>query len=125
LPVLHTDAFASAASVIFGIAPSSLFLMILVNYAMGTADLLRAGALVHRSRSVETLAQATVLCFAQAGILTGVGLEVEPLEPARGPRLAESRIRQILGDYARTTSADNPAVQAMLTAFSGDQRRIR
>jgi magnesium-transporting ATPase (P-type) len=127
-PNLHMDRFASAASVIFGIAPSSLFLMILVNYAMGTADLLRVGALVHRSRSVESLAQATVICFAQAGILTGVGLEVEPIPPpadrAEGqPYLAGSRIRQILGDFARSTSADSPALKAMQGAFPGTRRR--
>jgi magnesium-transporting ATPase (P-type) len=128
-PNLHLDRFASAASVIFGIAPSSLFLMILVNYAMGTADLLRVGALVHRSRSVESLAQATVICFAQAGILTGVGVEVEPMTPpvdrADGqPHLASSRIRQILGDFARSTSADSPAVKAMVGAFPGTRRRV-
>ncbi|MGD9146555.1 MAG: HAD family hydrolase [Anaerolineae bacterium] len=127
-PNLHMDAFASAASVIFGIAPSSLFLMILVNYAMGTAELLRVGALVHRSRSVESLAQATVICFAQAGILTGVGLEVEPIaqpgDTVSGrPRLAESRIRQILGDLAQSTSADSPAVKAIRGAFPGTRRR--
>ena len=130
LPMFHVDAFASAASVIFGLAPSSLFLMILVNYAMGSAGLKWAGALVHRSRSVESLAQATVVCFAQSGILTGVGVEMEPVGVlgtqggAQRPRLAESRIRQILGDFARGTSADNPVVQAMLAAFPGDQRRI-
>jgi magnesium-transporting ATPase (P-type) len=125
-PILHVDAFASAASVIFGLAPASLFLMILVNYAVGTADLARSGALVHRSRSVESLAQATLLCFSQAGILTGVGLQMEALGPSKGqPRLAESRIRQILGDYARSTSAQNPVVKAMLAAFPGGRRRVR
>jgi magnesium-transporting ATPase (P-type) len=122
LPGIHMDAFASAASVIFGIAPSSLFLMILVNYAMGTADLARVGALVHRSRSVESLAQATVICFAQAGILTGMDLEMEPVE---APRLAASRIRQILGAYARSTSASSPAVRAIAAAFPGGRRRVQ
>ncbi len=122
LPGIHMDAFASAASVIFGIAPSSLFLMILVNYAMGTADLARVGALVHRSRSVESLAQATVICFAQAGILTGMDLEMEPVEASK---LAASRIRQILGDYARSTSVSSPAVRAIAAAFPGNQRRAR
>jgi magnesium-transporting ATPase (P-type) len=131
LPIVHVDAFASAASVIFGLAPSSLFLMILVNYAMGTAELARIGALVHRTRSVESLAQATVICFAREGILTGVGVEVEPLglprtsDGADRPRLAESRIRQILGDYAHSTSAEGAMVQAMLAAFPGDRRHVR
>ena len=121
LPQIHMDAFASAASVIFGIAPSSLFLMILVNYAMGTADLARVGALVHRSRSVESLAQATVVCFAQAGIVTGMDLEMEPAETSQ---LSRSRIRQILGDYARSTSVRNPALQAIAAAFPGNERRV-
>jgi cation-transporting ATPase E len=131
LPEFHMDAFASAASVIFGIAPSSLFLMILVNYAMGTADLARIGALVHRTRSVESLAQATVLCFAQDGILTGVGVEIEPIDPQTGtaqaplPRLAESRVRQILGDYARSTTLRNPSIDAMASALPGEQRHVR
>jgi magnesium-transporting ATPase (P-type) len=131
LPGIHMDAFASAAGVIFSIAPSGLFLMILVNYAMGTADLARVGALVHRSRSVESLAQATVICFAEAGILTGMELKMEPIEGPGDddgtprPHLAESRIRQILGDYSRSISASSPAVRAMEAAFPGGQRRVR
>jgi magnesium-transporting ATPase (P-type) len=126
-PGLLVDRFGSAASVIFGLAPASLLLMILVNYAMGTANLARVGALVHRSRSVESLAQSTVICFAQSGILTGVGLEMETIDLPRAgdepqPRLADSRIRQILGTFARSTSAENRAVQAMAGAFPGSQR---
>jgi cation-transporting ATPase E len=123
LPGVHLDEFASAASVIFSIAPSSLFLMILVNYAMGTADLARVGAPVHRSRSVESLAQATVICFAQAGILTGIELNMEPIETT-DTRLSESRLRQVLGDYAHSTSAASPAVRAIEAAFPGGQRRV-
>ncbi len=121
LPGIHMDTFSSAASVIFGIAPSSLFLMILVNYAMGTADLARVGALVHRSRSVESLAQATVLCFAQAGILTGMDLEMELDEASQ---LAASRIRQILGTYAHSTSVSSPALRAIADAFPSSERRV-
>ncbi|NIV35344.1 MAG: hypothetical protein GWN58_39595, partial [Anaerolineae bacterium] len=35
------------------------------------------------------------------------------------------RIRQILGDYARSTSASSPAVRAIAAAFPGSQRRVR
>jgi magnesium-transporting ATPase (P-type) len=126
LPFVHTDAFTSAASVIFGLAPSSLFLMILVNYAMGTAELARSGALVHRTRSVETLAQATVVCFAHAGVLTGADVRMEPLGPSTGrSRLAESRIRQILGDFARSTTLNSPLIHTLASEYPGNQRRIR
>jgi hypothetical protein len=39
--------------------------------------------------------------------------------------LAASRIRQILGDYARSTSVSSPAVRAIAAAFPGNQRRVR
>jgi cation-transporting ATPase E len=120
---IPVEAVNSAASVIFTIAPSSLFFMIIVNYAMGTMDLARRGALVHRARSVESLAQAEVMCFAQAGILTGTHVEIEPIDPPEDQeRLADSRIRQILGDYARSTSGDNQATQALATSFEGNWR---
>jgi magnesium-transporting ATPase (P-type) len=120
---IPVEAVNSAASVIFTIAPSTLFFMIIVNYAMGTMDLARRGALVHRARSVESLAQAEVMCFAQAGILTGTHVEIETIDPPENQeRLADSRIRQILGDYARSTSGDNQATQALATSFEGNWR---
>jgi magnesium-transporting ATPase (P-type) len=118
--------YADAASVIFGIAPASLYFMIVLAYAAGTADLGQLGALVHRARSVESLAQASVVCFAQAGILTGTHVEVEAIEQPEGrEQLAESRIRQIAGDIAHNTSADNVAIQAMRTTFEGTERTVQ
>jgi magnesium-transporting ATPase (P-type) len=121
LAFLRADAFSSAASVIFGLAPSGLFFTVLLKYTRGAEILARLGALVHRARSVESLAQATAVCFAQAGILTGVELQ---LEPVAGPhQLAEARLRQILGDYARSTSGEHASLRAMETEFPGEQRR--
>ncbi|HSR34384.1 MAG TPA: HAD family hydrolase, partial [Anaerolineae bacterium] len=117
------DVFTSAVALIFNIAPSSLFFMIILTYTAGTARLAKLGALVHRARSVESLAQATVICFAEAGIVTGTHVEVEPIEvPEEQERLAESRIRHILGDYARSTSVDNLATRSMAQTFEGSQR---
>jgi magnesium-transporting ATPase (P-type) len=121
--VVDVDAVADVANVIFSIVPASLFFMIFLTYASGTADLAKIGALVHRSRSVESLAQATVVCFAQAGILTGIRVELEPIEPpGDGERVAESRLRQILGDFARSSSTTSPIRQALASAFEGGRR---
>lgn len=115
--------FADAASVVFSIAPASLFFMIFLTYAAGTADLGQLGALVHQARSVEWLANATTICFAKAGILTGTYVEMEMVEPpADQEELAGARIRQILGDFVRTTSVDNLATRALRTAFEGSRR---
>jgi magnesium-transporting ATPase (P-type) len=124
---LPTDVLNEVISLVFGIAPASLFFMIIVTYATGTADLGRLGALVYRAQSVESLAQATVICFAKAGILTGTYVEIETAKPSEEvegeePGLAESRLRQVLGDYARTTSVDNLAIRGMADTFEGSRR---
>ncbi|NIV37079.1 MAG: HAD-IC family P-type ATPase, partial [Anaerolineae bacterium] len=80
-PRVPVETVASAASVIFSIAPASLFFMIFLTYAAGSADLVRLGALVNRTRAVESLAEATTLCLSKAGILTGTHIEVERIEP--------------------------------------------
>ncbi|MGD8904843.1 MAG: hypothetical protein PVI67_14865, partial [Anaerolineae bacterium] len=120
------DLFSDAASVIFNIAPSGLFLMIIVTYTTGTVDLTRLGALVHRARSVESLAEATVICFAEAGILSGTLMEIEPVQDSQSPDyLPESRLRQILGNYGRSTSAPNQATRILTNTFEGNRRRVR
>jgi magnesium-transporting ATPase (P-type) len=125
---IPVDLFHDAASVIFSIAPSSLFLMIIVTYAAGTADLVRRGALVHRARSVESLAEATVICFTEVGILAGTSMEIVPVPqpPAGGAEhLTESRLRQILGDYAHSTSAPNLVTRILANSFEGSRRAVR
>ncbi len=121
---IPVETFNEVASMIFSLAPSSLFFMIIVTYATGTADLAKLGALVHRARSVESLAEATVICFAKAGILTGTHVDIQPTQtPPEGPeQMAESRLRQILGDYARSTAVDNLATRAIAEALEGNRR---
>lgn len=122
---IPSEIIIDAASVIFSIAPAGLFFMILLTYTGGTADLAKLGALVRRARSVESLAQVDTICFAREGVLTGTYVEIEDLQPPDvQDRLAESRIRQILGDYTRSTSLDNFAIRAMVTSFEGNRRKI-
>ena len=56
-------------------------------------------------------------------ILTGAHVEVETLDPPDGEEgIAESRLRQILGDYALSTAADNLAIRAMRRSLPGNRR---
>lgn len=123
---IPVDTIIDASSVIFSIAPAGLFFMILLTYAAGTADLAKIGALVRQARSVESLAQVNVMCFAKSGVLTGTDVEIEPFRNSdkRGNSeiIAESRIRQILGDYARSTDVPSPATRALFKSFEGNPR---
>jgi cation-transporting ATPase E len=109
------------SSVIFSIAPAGLFFMILLTYAAGTADLAKIGALVRQARSVESLARVNALCFAKGGVLTGTDVEIVPIlssnEINNGESIPESRIRQILGDFARSTSIPSPLTRALFKSF--------
>ncbi len=119
------EVFVDAAPVIFSLAPSGLYLMIIVSYATGTADLAQRGALVHSARSVESLATTTVLCFTEVGILAGTSMELTALTGADGEAVPESRLRQVLGDLARSTSAPSAVARLLADAFDGERRAVR
>ncbi len=116
------DAFMSAVSVIFSIAPAGLFFMIFLTYTAGTADIARIGALVPRARSVESLAQVNEMCFAKVG---ATSVEMEPVKMRNEKdTLAETRIRQILGDFAHNTATQNLAISAIANVFEGTDRMV-
>jgi magnesium-transporting ATPase (P-type) len=117
--------YRDAASIIFSIAPSGLFFMIIVSYNMGAFDLLKLGALVRDSRSVESLAQVTTICFGKSGALTGIDVQVEMLlQPENAAVFGEGRVRQIIGDFAHNSSAVSPFIAEMKKAFDGQPRPI-
>lgn len=117
--------YRETASVFFSIAPSGLFFMIVATYALGSARLGELGALVRDSRAVESLAQVTVLCFSKTGTLTGTELHLDMIPSANGqPTLAESRVRQILGDMAHSTRSDNVFLLAISSNIEGSRRPV-
>jgi hypothetical protein len=100
--------------------------MIFLSYAMGSVQLVRHGALVHRARSIEALANATVLCFTmQATRRSSTSIALEPLSLAGDSDMPESRLRQILGDFSRSSSAANQTMQGLVDIFPGEPRAIR
>jgi magnesium-transporting ATPase (P-type) len=123
MPEFVQGIYRDMASIFFSIAPSSLFFMVVVTYAMGSAVLGHAGALVRDSRAVEALSQVNVLCFGKTGTLTGAEVKIEMIPSASGePPLGETRVAQILGDYARSTLAHNLYLRFVAETFEGELR---
>ncbi len=111
--------------IVFSLAPAGLFLMITVNYTTGQAYLAELGALVRRARSVESLAEATVICFAEAGILTGTHMEIEDAKATDVDQSVDhARLRHILGDFARSTSGSSLVLRIMVDTFEGNRRTV-
>ena len=123
---IPAELMSELIGILFSLAPAGLFLMITVNYATGQAYLAELGALVRRARSVESLAEATVICFAEAGILTGTHMEIEGAEGADIDQPVDhARLRHILGDFARSTSGSSLVLKIMADTFEGNRRTLR
>lgn len=99
--------------------------MITVAYTVGATVLGNAGAAIRNAPVIESLAQVTVLCFGKTSTLRGADVEIEMMSPPSGyPGLAENRVRQLLGTYARSTRADNTYLRAMARGFGGEGRVV-
>ncbi|MFN2296003.1 MAG: HAD-IC family P-type ATPase [Candidatus Promineifilaceae bacterium] len=117
--------YESALSIILGLAPGGIYFMILLTYIGGSSQLAGSGALVQRETSVETLAQTDVLCFGKAGTLTGTLVDFEATEETGEEDLfSESRVQQILGDFARSTRSRSRLMLAMRESFDGTKRPV-
>jgi len=115
-----------AVSVLFGLAPNSLFLMIVVAYALGALRIADKGALVQQANSVESLCNVTVLCLDKTGTLTANRIRLDGIEPIEGwlPDLSEPELRRILGDYVRSASAGSRTSEAIAEACEGQERPV-
>lgn len=127
IDVLSPEQMSQARGVmglIFGLAPSGFFLLIMLNYAKGTIDLARLGALVRDKRAIETLADLTILCVHQKSILSNLDVQTEmiPFE-AGAPALAENFARRALGDISRSIAGAQVILRAISGAFDGEPRR--
>ena len=112
-----------AASVIFGLAPSSLFLMIVTAYALGAVRIANKGALVQQANSVESLCHVTVLCLDKTGTLTANKICLEGIHPVGA--LPDAELRRVLGIFAASVSASNKTTDAIATACEGESRPFR
>jgi len=114
-----------SASVVFGLAPSSLFLTIVVAYAFGAIRIADKGALVQQANSVESLCHVTVLCLDKTGTLTTNQITLDELFVLDGSGYEQAVLENILGAYAGSLTAGNRTSDAIAEAFEGSPRSIR
>ena len=112
-----------AASVVFGLAPSSLFLMIVTAYALGAVRIAGKGALVQQANSVESLCHVTVLCLDKTGTLTANQIHLDEVH-ALG-RMPEPELRKVLGIFAHSVSVRNKTTEALAEACAGAPAAVR
>jgi cation-transporting ATPase E len=115
------------ASVIFGLAPSSLFLMIVVAYAVGAVRIANKGALVQQANSIESLCNIDILCLDKTGTLTTNRLKLDEIHPYSWPEitLSDGSLLRLLGDFSRSATVQNRTSEAILRAYPGQTKEIR
>ena len=92
--------YRQAISIIFSIAPSGLVFMVIINYAVGSANIAKAGALIRSSDTIEELARITSLLQIRKRNLDSLTLQIEMIPDEMGEFLiSETRTRQLLGNY--------------------------
>ena len=118
------------ASVLFGLAPSSLFLMIVVAYAVGAVRISNKGALVQQANSVESLCNVDILCLDKTGTLTTNRINLEEIftqkidSDEEEETLTEEALRCLLGDFSASATVNNRTGEAILRACPGKKRRL-
>jgi magnesium-transporting ATPase (P-type) len=125
LPPETLAAYREVMSIIFSLAPGGLFFMIVINYAVGSANIARSDALVRNSLTIESLAQISTICLIRRGGVLGVGVEIEMLASQSGtPVISESRARQALGNYVHSVQEDQFPLSTLKEEIEGEKRSI-
>jgi hypothetical protein len=74
--------------------------MVIINYAVGSANIAKAGALIRSSDTIEELARITSLLQIRKRNLDSLTLQIEMIPDEMGEFLiSETRTRQLLGNY--------------------------
>ncbi len=114
LPLIES---VRAAAVIVAVVPQGLYLMVAVTYAMAAVRMAGKGALIQRTNAVESMSHLDVLCMDKTGTLTTNRLDLASLIPFGG--VTETRLKELLGIYAASTSDGNQTIEAMRSACGG------
>jgi len=123
--VFISPEFRAAFSIIHSIAPTSLFLILIIQYAMGMYRLSQQGALVYKSESIERLANVSVLSLSKSSLINGVNVSLETIDPPAGYEpLDENLIRHILGDITNSIPVSTNAGYMLAEALPGTARTI-
>ena len=123
LPPTIMAAYRDVMSVIFSIAPGGLFFMIVINYAVGSADITRVGALVRNSQTIESLAHVSTVCLIRRGGVADLKIEVEMIpSESEVPALPENRVYQLLGNYVQSIPGDKYPLDILKERLEGEQR---
>ncbi len=118
--------YRQAISIVFSIAPAGLLFMVIINYAVGSANIAKAGALIRSSHTIELLAQITSLILVRKRNLDSLSAQIDNLPGDNGESaFSESRTRQLLGNYFHSVPSDQFPFSILKENLEGDRYRLK
>jgi soluble P-type ATPase len=115
--------YRNAFSLVFGVAPTSLFLLVVLSYVMGLIEVARRSGLVYRPATIEALAGTNTVCLTGRSVMSGAHIRLEPIEPAAVKALPLDITRRLLADLIHSLPAYTAAWELIAAALPGNRRR--
>ena len=117
--------YQEVMTIIFSILPTGLLLMIVINYAVGSADIARSDVLVHNSQTIEALAQISTVGFIRHGGIMGLTIQIDMLPASEeSSKLSERRVKQALGNYVHSIPGEQYPQTIIKEHLDGDPHAI-
>jgi magnesium-transporting ATPase (P-type) len=117
--------YRHAISIIFSIAPAGLVFMVIINYAVGSANIAKAGALIRSSHTIEELAHISSLLLIRRRNLDSLSLKIEMIPDETGQHLfTETRTRQLLGNYLHSVPSMQFPFSAIKDELEGNRHHL-
>ncbi len=116
-------AYRNAFSLVFGVAPTSLFFLLVLGYLIGLQDVALRGGLVYRQTTIEALARVTRVCLGVGSVISGAQVSIQaPSSGAIKGKGGGEMARRLLGDFVHSVSTDTTTNQLLAAALAGSRR---
>ncbi|MDQ6774276.1 MAG: hypothetical protein M3024_15050, partial [Candidatus Dormibacteraeota bacterium] len=117
------EAYRNAFSLVFGVAPTSLFFLLVLSYVIGLLDVAGRGGLVYQPATIEALAAVDTICLTAPSVMGGAQVSLVPIEPAAEGAPPPDLARRLLGDVIHSVSPHTVANDLIAAAVTGSNRR--
>jgi magnesium-transporting ATPase (P-type) len=118
---LVSDEYRDGFSIIFAVGPTSLFLVLIVQYAMGTLRFMDYGALIFESNKIEALSNVSAVCFSEESLYSQLQVRFEPVPSLTDEhQLSETLIQRLLGDILYSTPTYSPRASRLAESLPGE-----
>ena len=119
---LVSDESRDAFSIILAVGPTSLFFVLIVQYAVGTLRFMDHGALIYESNKIESLSNVSTVCFDEQCLYSHLQVHLEPIpSPVGEYQLSETLIQRLLGDILHSLPINTARGSTLAESLPGSK----